>query len=139
MAATWKLHYRQSSHAPDGQAAGRYDCWLHRAPRRDRVSGYDRELIDVMLTRFRPITDHCRDRKGHAIARDRCEKLRRQSDNVLSRAPGDLNKPGWRHRDGNTVAPRGDQRQLTRQQKRGRDVAGRRDRPYDGAPSLRAR
>jgi hypothetical protein len=102
------------------------------------MPGHDRELIDVMLTRSRPITDNCRDRKGHAIARDRCEKLRRQSDDVLSRAPGNLNEPGWRHRDGNTVLPRGDQRQLTRQQKRGRDVAGRWDRPYDDAPSLRA-
>jgi hypothetical protein len=62
-----------------------------------------------MLARSRPITDHCRDRKGHAIARDRREKFRRQSDDVLSRAPGNLNEPGWRYCDGNAVAPRGDQ------------------------------
>jgi hypothetical protein len=99
----------------------------------------DRELIDVMVARLHPITDNCRDRKGHAIARDRCEKLRRQSDDVLSRAPGDLNEPGWRHRDGNTVLPRRDQRQLSRQQECGRNVAGWRDWPYDGAASLRAR
>jgi len=85
------------------------------------------------------ITDHRRDRKRHAIARDRGEKFRRQSDDVFSRAPGNLNEPACRHHDGNAVAPRGDQRQLARQQKRARDVAGRRDWPHDGAPFLRAR
>jgi hypothetical protein len=101
--------------------------------------GHDRELTDVILGRPRPITDHCRHSKRHPIPRDRRGKFRPQSDDVFSRASGDLNEPDWRHRDGNAVAPRGDQRQITRQQKRGRDVASRRDWPYDGAPFLRAR
>jgi hypothetical protein len=103
------------------------------------MSGHDRELIDVTLDRPRPIADHCRDRKGQTIQRDRCKKFRRQSDDVLSRAPGNLNESGRRHRHGKAMAPRGDQRQLTRKQKRGGDVAGRWDWPYDGAPLLRAR
>jgi len=123
--------YRRSFSAPDGQAAGRYDRWLHRAPRRDRMPGNDGKLIDIVLGRPRSVTDNRRNGKGHAIARDHCEKLRRQPDDVLSRAPGNLNEPGWRHRDGNPVASRRDQRQLTRQQKRSRDVADRRDWPCD--------
>ena len=79
------------------------------------MPGDDGELIDIVLARSRPFTDNCRDRKGHAIARDRCEKFGRQSDDVLARAPSDLNEPGWRHRDGKAVAPRGDQREFTRQ------------------------
>src|SRR5262249_24027132 len=67
--------------SPDGQGAGRYDCWLHRAPRHDRVPGHDRELIDIMFGRSRPIPDHRRDRR---------EKFRRQLDDVLSRTSSDL-------------------------------------------------
>jgi len=138
MSARGNWAYQHSFPDSDGQGGGRHDRWRHRAPRRDRVSSHDRELIDVMLARPRTITDNCRDHKGQTVPRDRCEKFRGQSDDVLSRTPGNLNEPGRRHRDGKAVTPRSDQREFSRQQECGQDIAGRWG-PLDGAAALRAR
>src|SRR5207237_1393006 len=110
MGATENSAYRQSSSVPPSQA-GRYYCWLHRAPRHDRVSGHDR-------------------------ARDRREKIRPQLDDLLSRAPSDLDQASGRH-DNGAMASGGDQRKPSRQQEH--DVTGRQHWPSNAVSPLRPR